>query len=206
MGLVDTITELGSDISINIPENYGIAVTFMIYFVLIAVYSIFIWKFYKFLAKREIISLNLSQYNRSKHPLLNKFVASLFYIVEYIIVIPILVLFWFAVLGFFILLLSENQTVANISLVTAAIVGVVRFTSYISEDLSKDVAKLFPFTILVIFIISPGFFSVSNLIFKLSEVPLFFKNILIYLAIVAALEIVIRLFTTVYEFVASNNE
>lgn len=206
MGFRDILSGFGTDISLNIPENYSIAVTFIVYFVLIALYSIFIWKFYRFLAKRDIISLSLAKYNRSKHPLLNKLVASLFYIIEYIIVIPVLVLFWFAVLGFFILLLSESQTVANVSLVAAAIVGAVRFTSYISEDLSKDIAKLFPFTILVIFIISPGFFSVSSLVSKILEVPLFLKNIFIYLTIVAVLEIVIRLFATIYEFMASNNE
>ncbi len=204
MGLINILEDLGTGISIDIPENYSIAATFLIYFVLIALYSIFIWKFYRFLAKRDIIVLNLFQYNRSKHPILNKILASLLYIAEYIVVIPVLVLFWFSVLGFFILLISENQTAAQVSLIAAAVVGAVRFTSYISEDLSRDVAKLFPFTILAIFLISPGFFSVSGLVSRILEVPLFFKNILIYLTIVAVLEIVIRLFATIYEFIASN--
>lgn len=206
MGLIQTLNSLSTDISINIPENYSIAATFLIYFVLIALYSVFIWKFYRFLAKRDIIALNLFQYNRSKHPILSKVLASLFYIAEYIVVIPVLVLFWFSVLGFFILLISENQTAAQVSLIAAAVVGAVRFTSYVSEDLSRDVAKLFPFTILAIFLISPGFFSLSSLFTRILEVPLFFKNILIYLTIVAVLEIIIRLFATIYEFIASNNK
>ncbi|MCK5177829.1 MAG: hypothetical protein KAQ92_08955, partial [Candidatus Aenigmarchaeota archaeon] len=43
------------------------------FFVLgMTVYAIFIFKFYRFLARKDIIPLNLNQYNRAEHPLLIK--------------------------------------------------------------------------------------------------------------------------------------
>ena len=49
---------------------------------LIVIYSIFIWKFYKFIAKKKIVELNLSQYNNSENPAVSKLVAGAIYFVE----------------------------------------------------------------------------------------------------------------------------
>ena len=53
-----------------VPTAYKPFATLGVFTVLIAIYAIFVWKFYRFLAKRDILGLNLRQYNRSNHPLL----------------------------------------------------------------------------------------------------------------------------------------
>ena len=45
---------------------------------LIFLYSIFIWKLYRFISKKNFIELNLNQYNTSEHPLLAKTLAMFF--------------------------------------------------------------------------------------------------------------------------------
>ena len=125
--------------------------------------------------------------------MLNKLLAIILYIIEYIIIIPALVLFWFVVLSTFLLIISKEQTLAQIILISAAVIGAIRFTAYLSEDLSKDIAKLLPFTMLAIFLITPNLFSFTDLITRISGIPLLFKNIIIYLGIIAAIEIFIRL-------------
>lgn len=194
--VLSTITPMLEELQASIailPENYKIISTFAIYFILIAIYVIFVWKFYRFLAKRDITNLNLYQYNRENYTSLKKFFAVILYILQYIIMMPILVIFWFSVLALFVLVLSEGQTVAQVVVVSAAVIGVVRFTSYISEDLSRDIAKLLPFTILGVFLISGNFFSIQNLITRISEIPSLFNHIAIYIIIIAALEIVMRI-------------
>ncbi|MBS3167543.1 hypothetical protein J4216_00255 [Candidatus Woesearchaeota archaeon] len=191
--LNETLQNFNKNVLLVIPENQKIIVTFLIYFILIALYSIFVWKFYRFLAKRDLIKLNLRQYNKTEHPLLNKLLAIILYIIEYIIIIPALVLFWFVVLSTFLLIISKEQTLAQIILISAAVIGAIRFTAYLSEDLSKDIAKLLPFTMLAIFLITPNLFSFTDLITRISGIPLLFKNIIIYLGIIAAIEIFIRL-------------
>jgi len=116
--------------------------------------------------------------------------------VEYIVILPALVFFWFAVLAFLLLLLSKEQTLQQILLVSAAIVGAVRVTSYFSEEISRELAKLFPLTAIVIFLLSPSFLDLG-LLAKLSELPLSLNHILIYLIFIIGFEIFIRIIYTI---------
>ena len=49
-----------------IPEEYRIYLGLVAFIVLATIYSIFTWKFHRFLAKRDILDLNLSKYNTSE--------------------------------------------------------------------------------------------------------------------------------------------
>ena len=184
----------------SLPENYRIIFNIFVFVILLCFYSIFVFAFYKFLARKNILKLNLSKYNTSEHPSLNKFLAAVLFIVEYIIILPALVFFWFAVLAFLLLLLSKEQTLQQILLVSAAIVGAVRVTSYFSEEISRELAKLFPLTTIVIFLLSPSFLDLG-LLTKLTEIPSFLTHILIYIVFIVGFEIFIRLiYTLVFLF------
>ena len=50
-----------------------------------------------------------------------------------------------------------------------------------SEDLSKDLAKIFPFTVLALFLLKPNFLNVKNLFEKISQIPGLFNNIIIFI-------------------------
>jgi len=175
-----------------VPTQYGTLLNVFVFAILISIYSIFSWKFYRFLSKKDLISLNLSKYNRTSYPFLKKFFALILYFVEYIIVLPFLIFFWFAILSLIIIVLSEEQAAINILVVAAAIVAAIRMLSYYQEDLSKDLAKMFPFTILTIFILSPGFFSVERVLARLSEIPSLFVNVFYFLALIIIVELVFR--------------
>lgn len=189
-----------------IPKEYHIFLVLGFYVVLIAIYVIFIWKFYRFLARRDIIELDLEKYNTSSHPGLRKFVAVLFFLLEYIIILPFLIFFWFAILALFLLLLAKNQALGNIILISAAVIGATRITSYVSEDLSKDLAKMLPFTLLGIFLIDPSFFSVQDFITRLFDIPSLLQHILLYLVFIFALEIILRGLFTLIDLFKRNSE
>ena len=148
------IQNIATGFSEQIPENWIPFVILLIYVIGIAIYAILIWKFYKFLARRNIIELDLRKYNKTEHPTLNKMFASVLFLIEYIIILPLFVFFWFSILSILLLLLSKTQSVDQIVLVSAAIVAATRLTSYLSQDLSKDLAKMFPFTILAVFLLA----------------------------------------------------
>ncbi|OGJ22170.1 hypothetical protein A3K73_04180 [Candidatus Pacearchaeota archaeon RBG_13_36_9] len=156
------------------------------------VYSVFVYTFSKFLGRKNIIRLNLSQYNTQPDSSLKKFLAAVFYLLEYIIILPILVFFGFAILSFLFLLFSEDQPVSQILLVSAALVGAIRVVSYFRESLSRDLSKLFPFAVLAIFLLSPTTLKITSLIEKLAEIPSFLTQILHYLAFVICFESLIR--------------
>jgi len=161
----------------------------------IVIYSVFVFYFYRFLAKKNLIELNLNQYNRYANPALVKFFAAVFYVIEYIVVLPILTFFWFAILSILILILAKGIEVQTILLISAALVAAVRITSYVSEDLSKDLAKMLPFTLLAIAITTSGFFEIGPLIARIKEVPGLFKNIPYYLLFIVGIELIMRTFS-----------
>lgn len=164
--------------------------------VLVLFYAWFIWKFYRFVAHKNIISLNLNQYNTSQHPILSKFLESVFYLLEYLIILPFLVFFWFVVFTLFLILLTEGLEVAHILVISATIVGAVRMITYIpryGQNLAKEVAKLLPFTLLAISIIKPGFFDIGRIIGHLVLIPEFLGSILVYLLFIIGLEMLLRL-------------
>jgi len=191
MAITDTIANIISSLVNSVPENYKILITLFIYTFSIAVYGLFIWKFYKFIASKDIIQINLSQYNYSKHPFLEKFLAVVLYTIEYLILLPFLVIFWFIVLSLFLLILSD-QAAQQILLVSTAIISSTRITAYISEDLSKDIAKILPFTVLALFMLGEKFFDMNVLIARIQEIPLLFENVLLFLIFIFLVEFVLR--------------
>ena len=164
---------------------------------IIVVYAVFVYYFYRFLASKNLIELNLNQYNQYQNPALAKFFAGIFYIAEYIILLPIITFFWFAVLAVLILVLSEGMEIGTILLISAALVAAVRITAYISENLSKDLAKMLPFTLIAIAITKPGFFGVEAMMARISEIPTLFSNLPYYLLFIVGIELMMRIFTSV---------
>lgn len=186
------VANIISGISEIFSKDGNLIPTLIFFTAVIVSYSIFVYYFYRYLAKKNLIELNFEQYNQYSNPALVKFFAVVFYIAEYIILLPILTSFWFTTFAILILVLSEGIPAAGILLISAALVASVRITSYISENLSKDLAKMLPFTLLAIAITKPSFFTIGNLVLRVQEIPLLFSNLMYYLLFIVAVELVMR--------------
>ena len=127
-----------------------------------------------------------------------KAVAILFYTLEFIILIPFVIFFWFTIFSIFLIILVKAQTLGTILLISAAVIGAIRITSYFREDLSRDLAKMIPFTLLSIAIITPGFFDMSGTLSKFSEIPSLFNHIIYYAVFIFVIEIILRMFYLAY--------
>ena len=182
MGITETLSEnlslIFQSISNSIPTFYRPYLTLAIFIILVSLYSISVWKFYRFLAKRDLLELNLGKYNRYQAGFFKKFFAVAFFIAEYIVILPIVVFFWFSVVAMILLFLAKDHTIQNILLIAGVLVGSVRVAAYYSEDLSKDIAKLFPFTILAVAVTTPGFLDLSDTILKIAQLKGLFANVL----------------------------
>jgi len=166
--------------------------------IVVTVYCIFVWKVYTFIAKKDIIKLNLSQYNKANHPALAKFLGGVFYFVEYLLILPLVVFVWFAVFTLFLIFLTEGLEVSTLLLISTVIIVAIRATAYYKEKLSEEIAKLFPFTLLAVSMTRAGFFNFEAILERFSELPMFFGNILNYLAIIIMLEILLRFFDFIF--------
>lgn len=164
----------------------------------ILIYAIFIWKFYRFISRKDIIKLNLKQYNRSSYPFVSKLVAVFLYIVEYILFLPVVIFLSFAVFAIFLILLTNGIPVPTLLILSATIIGAIRMAAYYKEDVSREIAKLLPFTLLAVSMTSAGFFNFERIISNLAQVPQFFNNIITYLLFIVALEMVLRFFEFIF--------
>jgi len=190
--ILSVFSESYSEITGSIPSNHKLLISLIFFTAIIVFYSVFTFYFYKFLARKNILNLNLSQYNKGKHDSVIGLFAILFYIVEYIIIMPIVTFFWFVVLAMFIMLISKEPA-ATILTLSAALVASVRVTSYVNEGLSKELAKLLPLILLGTFILQPDFFVISDFLSRLSDLPSLFSIIPYYLLFILIVELVMRL-------------
>ncbi len=159
---------------------------------LIFIYSLFIWNVYKTISKKDLISINLAQYNSFEHPVLNKIFAGILYFIEYIIILPFLILFWYIVFALMLLFFSENLSPENILLLSAAVVGSIRLLAYYKHEIAMDIAKLLPLTILGIALLNPKFLEISKFIESFRQIPELILSFGYALIFIISLEIVLR--------------
>jgi hypothetical protein len=179
-----------SDFSI---VGYFTAVKPLVFFIIgMTVYAIFIFKFYKFLARRDMLQLKLKEYSEGFSGFLKEVFSRLFHTVEILIVIPLLVFFWFAVLAVLLLILAKNQSFDNVLLSSMALVATVRITAYYKEELSRDIAKVIPLALLAIFLIDASYFSIGSTSELVKQIPSSWQTLVNYLIFVIGLELVLR--------------
>lgn len=202
-GFVSEIVGIYSSFLAAMPTSIQSFINLFLLVILVVVYAVFIWKFYQFIARKNIFELNLNQYNRVEHPGLAKILASALYLLEYIIILPFVIFFWFAVFTFFLVILTNSLSLDTILIVSVIIIASVRMTSYIpayGENLAKEIAKLLPLNLLAIALIGKTAFSFEGVLSNLSEVPHLFGVILNYLVFIIVLEIILRLFDFLFTF------
>ena len=174
--------------------------------IVVVAYSIFIWKFYRFIATKNVFGLDLNKYNKSKHPLIAKVLAGGLYFLEYIIILPFLIFFWFAIFTFFLTLLTKDIEISVILVISAIVIAAIRMTAYYKEDLSRELAKLLPLNLLVIAMLTPGFFDLSRVIQNFNRLSDFFNEIIIYVVFMVSLEIILRFFDFIFSLFGLEEE
>ena len=189
-----------------LPENLRILPPLFFIAIIITLYGVFVWFFYRFLSKRDVIKLDLKEYNDREHPGLIKFFAVLFYIIRFMIVSPIAIFFWFTVLSVFLIILAKEIEVGTVILICASLISAIRVTAYFNEDLSRDLAKLFPFTLLAVAVVTPNFINLDTSIGRIAQVPLFLNTALYYFLFIVALETLLRLAFLPFEVARSKKE
>ena len=125
-----------------------------------------------------------------------KTLAAVFYILEYLIILPFLVFFWFLVFTIFLILLTENLELQTILIISATVIAAIRMTSYYNEDLSRDIAKLLPFTILGVAVTQSTTFSFQKILTQVFAIPNFFGHIASYMLFIFIIELILRILET----------
>lgn len=126
--------------------------TLLIYGIGIALYTALVFAFYQNLSKRKPF------HSEKKKGWWGKTV----YFLESALVFPVMSFFYFAVLAMALFLMAKSQTTQQILLVSMGVVVGVRVTSYLSEKMSNDLAKLVPLGLLGVLLVDPGYLSLET--------------------------------------------
>lgn len=166
-----------------------------------AVYAVFIFRFYRFIAGRDIFTLDFSKNDNIAFPVVWDFIFLVWYIARYVVFFPAFALFWFAVLTLMLAFLSENRDLSEILLIALATVSAIRICAYYDEDLSRDLAKILPFAVLAIFLIDTSFFDVAASLEALRQANAQRETIFYYLLFIVGLELALRCIYGLYRAV-----
>lgn len=158
--------------------------------VAISVYSVFVFIFYRALAKRDLITLNLNHYSDNLSGRVKKYTRTMIFVLQYIVAVPVLITFWTLVLAIILTLLSPDADHSRNALIATSVVGSVRILSYWTEDLSRDVAKMLPFGVLGVFLVGDAQVQISEIeeLFNgLNEIATSFASSLFLIAVLESI-------------------
>ena len=153
-------------------------------------YGIFIWHFYRLIAKREIVSLTLQKYHTGGKRLTSLIV----YIAKYVIVFPLVVTAWFFAYSLFMFFLAPDIDQDFVFLIVISLVVAIRMAAYYKEDLSKDLAKMIPFSLLGIFLVNTTLFTIDQFVDRLDDFIPFIGQIAAFVLFAIGVEAVLRIF------------
>ena len=187
--IVDSVFPNGLSLQAGLELVWPVA----FYVLGIAAYAVFIFRFYRFIASRDMFALDLSSYEQSRFVWVRRILHVIMYTLKYLIVFPAFAFFWFAILTFILALLSKERGISEILVIALATVGVIRVAAYYSEELSRDVAKILPFAVLGLFLIDASFFEVGKSLNVLRDAEDYRESIFYYMIALIALEFAMRL-------------
>jgi hypothetical protein len=164
---------------VNFDFSFIIPLLYLI--ILIAIYSIAIWHFYRYIAKRDCFNINTIRHKK------------FFSFLKYFLIFPFVAFIFFLGFSLMILFITKDLEFVSILSTSFAVVIAIRLTAYYSEDLSKDVAKMLPFALLGLFIADPSYFSYVEISTKISSLPEFLNLCIQFIILIVVVEWVLRI-------------
>lgn len=165
----------------------------------IVIYGIFIFHFYRFLARRNMFGIDIEGRISGKYRSSGEKVSAAPRIAAHIatnfLIFPIVIFVWFLVYSLFLFFMAQGVKPEIVFLVTSALVIAIRMAAYYNEDLAKDLAKLLPFSMLGVFLLSPTFFTIDEVRQRLTEFPQFIIMMAVFIILAVIIEVV---FSTAY--------
>ena len=181
------------ELNLNIADAYSALRPLALFAVGVAIYGFLVFHFYRFLARKEILKLDLSKHNRAGRPLLRKIIAVIFNVVVSLILFPILIFFWFVVMAGLLYLMNNDRPIESVMLAAMGVVAAVRVSAYYNASLATDVAKILPLALLGIMLIDSSLIGLSESTEGILEATIRWETVIYYLAGVVVLEFVLRL-------------
>ena len=155
----------------------------------IAIYSIIIFHFYRFIARRDC----LGRTENCKH---KKTVSFL----KFFFLYPFVAAIFFMGFSTMMIFLTKDYPIGQILSTAFAVVVSIRITAYYTEELSKDVAKMLPFALLGVYLVDPSYFRFEDVINRLYSIPNWSITILQFVLFMILVEWILRILLNIKQY------
>lgn len=173
--------------SLSLAEAQTVLEPLLVFIITMTIYAIFVFKFYKFLARRDVFRLSKGDNSSTA--------AKIGYALEYLFLFPLLAFFWFLVISILLSILSEILFIGNVFMAAMATMATIRLSAYYDEDLSRDIAKLIPFALLAVFLLDITSLSLDAPFQVIREIPTALSTLVYYFVFIVVLEFLLRIAT-----------
>ncbi len=152
---------------------------------LIAIYSVLIYHFYRYIARRDCFKPSCREHTKT------------YGFLKYFCLFPVIAIIFFLGFAMMLLFLAKDISLDTVLSTSFAIVIAIRICSYYTEDLSRDVAKMLPFALLGIFLVSPSYFVLEDVTNKINSLPELVNIATRYILFIVIVELILRTLLTV---------
>jgi len=116
---------------------------------------------------------------------------------KYFFLFPFVAIIFFLGFSLLLLFLTANLDVSMVLSTSFAIILAIRITTYYSEDLSKDVAKMLPFALLGVFLVNPSYFNFDVTMDNINSLPQHVNIFVVYIFFMIIVEWILRIALTI---------
>lgn len=155
--------------------------TLLLYGVGIAIYTAFVFAFYKTVSRRRVVT-------ETRRGAWGKMVRAF----EWTFMMPGIAFAYFAVLAAALFLLAKSQGTGQIILIALGVVVGVRVTSFLHEEMSADLARIVPLGLLGVVLVDPGYLTLEVTSMRMQEAAAQWPLLARAFAFLVVLEIVLQ--------------
>ncbi|MBI2653485.1 hypothetical protein HYX02_01605 [Candidatus Woesearchaeota archaeon] len=145
--------------------------------------------YYKQLARRDLFEIPKLNFKSKFMNVLD----GIIYFSKYLFIFPVYSFIWFLIFSFLLFVLSKSRPIENILFLGIIVVAATRMGAYVSEKLAEDMAKVLPWTLIVIFLIDPKVVTLEALISSFTALLQQIPSVVKYLLFIIVLEWALRL-------------
>lgn len=161
--------------------NFEFIISLFYLIISIAIYSVIIYHFYRYIARRDCFKPSDRKHSKSIG------------FCKYFFLFPFVAMAFFMGFSLMLIFLTKNYEIDALLSTSFAIIVAIRITAYYTEDLSKDVAKMLPFALLGVFLVDPTYFTVDIVNQRINSLPEYVNMILQFLFLIIIVEWILRI-------------
>lgn len=199
--VVETIAEILTPSLLDFQQNWQAITLFTL---AISAYMVGVWHYFHIVAKRDLLKFNKIK-GDGFWVTIGNLMGEFVFLLEYLIVFPIITFIFFGVFALAMLFLAKEQPLESVLLISITVIAATRVMAYYNEEASQELAKIIPIVLLGAYLTTPSFFSIELVMERIAQMPTFLNRIGGFIIYTLVLEISLKIMLNIKVGLAGEN-